>query len=134
MSKVPGSGNGRPGDFTGGGGLPVCTLFTILWDALADLLGTAATATLLKRAARRAAGRSPELGDLIIERQGLAYGYRCPSAWSHASAGTPFALRELIGELRPLLIEMTGQLVIRHLEEILELRERGLIASQEEEK
>lgn len=134
MRKVPGPGNGRRGDFTAVAGLPVCSLFAILWDALADLLGTAATATLLKRAARRAAARTPELAELSIERQGIAYGYRCPSGWSDASFGTPPALRELMDELHPLLIEMTGEIVIRHLEQILELRERGLIASQEEEK
>jgi hypothetical protein len=38
------------------------------WDALAELLGTAATATLLKRAAWRAAARSPELAELAIQR------------------------------------------------------------------
>jgi hypothetical protein len=107
-------------------------LFTILWGALADLLGTAATAVLLKRAARRAAARSPELAELVIQRQGLDYTYSCPTGWSGRSVGTPPALRDLIGELRPLLIEMTGQLVIKHLEEVLELRELLLLASQEE--
>jgi hypothetical protein len=34
----------------------------------------------------------------------------------------------------PLLVEMTGQIVIRHLEQILELRERDLFALQEERK
>jgi len=61
-------------------------LFTILWDALVALLGTAATATLLKRAARRAVARSPELAELIIRRQGLVY-YTCPIGWSGRSAG-----------------------------------------------
>ena len=104
-------------------------LFTILWDALADLLGPTATATLLKRAARRAVARSPELAELIIVRQGLAYTYTCPTGWSGRSVGTPPALRELIGELRPLLIEMTGPLVIKHLEQFRELRELLLLAA-----
>ena len=130
MSTAPGPGNGRA---TGGGpGLPVATLFTILWDGLADLLGTAATATLLRRAAKRAAIRSPELAGLAIERSGLAYRYSCPPAWNEPSSGVPPALRDLVGELRPLLIEMTGQVVIHHLEKILELRERGLFGLQEE--
>jgi hypothetical protein len=107
-------------------------LFTILWDALADLLGTATTAVLLKRAARRAVARSPELAELIILRQGLVYTYTCPTGWSGRPVGTPPALRELIGELRPLLIEMTGQLVIEHLKQFLELRELLLQAPQEE--
>jgi len=134
MSKVPGPGNGRLEGSTAGAELSVSDLFTILWDALADLLGTAATATLLKRAARRAAGRNPELAGLAIQREGLGYSYTCPSGWSGNSAGTPPALRDLISELRPLLIEMTGQLVIQHLEQIIELRERGLFAPQKERK
>lgn len=106
-------------------------LFTILWDALADLLGTAATAMLLKRAARRAAARSPELTELIIQLRGLVYTYTCPTGWSGRSVGPAPALRDLIGELRPLLIEMTGPLAIEHLEQFLELRELLLLAPQE---
>ena len=132
MSKAPGPGNGRSTD--GGPGLPVAALFTILWDALADLLGTAAAATLLRRASKRALGRSPELAGLTIERDGLAYSYVCPLAWNEPSSGVPLGLRELVAELRPLLIEMTGQVVIHHLEEVLELRERGLFGLQEEPK
>jgi hypothetical protein len=134
MIKVPGPGNGRLVGFTAAAELSVSGLFTILWDALADLLGTAATATLLKRAARRAQARSPELAELAIQRQGLTYSYTCPPGWSGMSGGTPPVLRELIGELRPLLIEMTGQLVIQSLERILELRELVLLAPQEEQK
>jgi hypothetical protein len=132
MIKVPGPGTGRLVGFPAGAELSVSALFTILWDALADLLGTAATATLLKRAARRAQARSPELAELAIQRQGLAYSYTCPPSWSGRSTGTPPALRDLIGELRPLLIEMTGQLVIQSLEQILELRALLLPEPQEE--
>jgi hypothetical protein len=132
MSKVSAPGSGLLGGLTSGAELSASALFTILWDALADLLGPAATATLLKRAARRAAARSPELAELVIQREGLVYSYICPSGWSGSSAGTPPVLRDLIGELRPLLIEMTGQLVIQHLERILELRK--LLAPQEERK
>ncbi len=134
MMKVPGPGNGGLDYLATGDELSVSALFTILWDALADLLGTAATAALLKRAARRAAVRSPELDELVIQRQGLAYGYTCPAGWSATSAEAPPALRDLIDELRPLLIEITGQLVLQHLEQVLELRERGLLEPQEERK
>ncbi len=116
------------------GEIPASTLFGLLWEALADLLGTAATATLLRRAARRGAMRDPELAELVVERQGLAWIYTCPPAWNAASAVHLHALRTLIGELRPILVEMTGQLVIRHLEQVPELRERGLLAPQEEPK
>jgi hypothetical protein len=99
MSRVPESGNGRPTGYAGAE-LSVAALFTILWDALADLLGTAATATLLKRAAYRAVARSPELAGLVIRRDGLIYRYSCPPAWNDKSEGTPLALCELVGELR----------------------------------
>ena len=134
MSKGPGPRSGRATEFAAGPELSVAALFTILWDALADLLGTAATATLLRRAAKRAVARSPELADLVIKRDGLIYRYACPPVWNDKSEGTSLALRELVGELQPLLIEMTGQIVIQHLEQILELRERGLFGLQEERK
>ena len=130
MSRAPGPGNGRSTE-TVGPGLSVEVLFAILWDALADLLGTAATATLIRRSAKLAVGRCPELSELAIQRDGLVWRYTCPPLWSEPSGGTPRALLELLTELRPLLIEMTGQIVIQHLEQILEFRERGLSGLQE---
>src|SRR5438105_5757664 len=133
MSKRRGPGSGRSTD-AARPGLSVAALFTILWDALADLLGTAAAATLVRRAAMRAASRNADLARLAIKRDGLAFRYSCPPAWNGPSSGVPPALRELVAELRPLLIEMTGQIVIQHLEQILELRERGLFGPPEERK
>jgi hypothetical protein len=132
MNGSPGSGNGRLDGFAVRSELSVAALFGVLWSALADLLGTAAAATLLNRAARRAAVRIPELSGLVIERKGLAYRYVCPAGWSEAFRDDTPALREVVGELRPLLIEMTGHLVVGHLEQIVELRERGLFAPQKE--
>ena len=103
----------------------------MLWEALADVLGTAATATVLRRAARRAAPRCPELAELAIQRENLEYLYTVPSAWKDPAEGTPPALRELVAELRPILIELTGQVVMRHLEQSPELRE--LLTPQEKE-
>ena len=76
----------------------------------------------------------PVLARLAIKRDGLRFRYSCPPAWNGPSSGVPPALRELVAELRPLLIEMTGQIVIQHLEQILELRERGLFGLPEERK
>jgi hypothetical protein len=109
-------------------GLSAAARFTILWESLADVLGTATAATLLKRAARRAATRSPQLARLVIQRDGLLYGYTLPPEWNHESGGMP-ALQELVTELRPILIELTGQVIIRHLDQFLELRE--LLAPRE---
>jgi hypothetical protein len=43
----------------------------------------------------------------------------------------PPALRELVAELRPLLVELTGPVVLRHLEQVRELRD--LISPQTQE-
>jgi hypothetical protein len=107
-------------------------LFTMLWDALADLLGTAAAATLLRRAARRAEPRNPELGELAIVREKLEYRYTVPPTWKDRTGGTQRALHHLVDELLPLLVELTGPVVVRHLAQIPELRERGLVPPQEE--
>jgi hypothetical protein len=116
-----------------GAELSSAALFTLLWDALADLLGVAAAAVLLRRAAHRAAPRNPELDGLAIVRENLEYRYTLPSAWNDGTEGTHHALRQLVGELLPLLVELTGPLVVRHLARIPELQQRGIIPPQEEE-
>lgn len=129
MNRAGVPGGARPSGDATATERSAAILFKILWEALADVLGTAAAATLLRRATRRAAPRCPELAELGIERENLEYRYTLPSAWKDPAEGTPPALRELVTELRPILIEMTGQVVIRHLEQFLELRE--LLAPQE---
>ena len=126
------SANGQRSHDHTGTELTSAALFTLLWDALADLLGTAATATLLRRAARRAALRDPELTEIAIVRENLEYRYTLPSAWDDWTGGTQRALLRLVGELLPLLVELTGPLVVNHLAQIPALRERGIIPPQEE--
>jgi hypothetical protein len=108
-------------------------LFAMLWEALSDVLGTSATAALLRRAARGATVRYPELDALVIVREDLEYRYAVPGAWDDRSGRTSPALRALVQELRPLLVEMTGAVVVSHLARIPELRERGLVFVPEEE-
>src|SRR5438477_10255208 len=48
-------------------------LFAFLWSALADTLGTAATAVLVRRSARGAA-----LDQLAVRREELEYAYTLP--------------------------------------------------------
>lgn len=112
---------------------PICArdLFTLVWHALADILGTAAAAALLRRAARRAAARSPELATLSITRDSLEYHYTLPATWSAPVAVPAPALCELINELCVLLVDLTGPVVIQRLEQIPELRDRGMIPRQE---
>jgi hypothetical protein len=101
-------------------------LFALLWDTLADVLGTSATAAILRRAARGASGRCPELAALTIVREELEYRYVVPGSWNARGGHTSAALRELVRELRPLLVEMTGAVVVAHLARVPELREGGL--------
>jgi hypothetical protein len=126
------SENGGPSRGGGNADLSSAALFTVLWDALADLLGTAAAAALLRRAARRAAPRNPELAELAIVRERLQYRYTLPSAWNDGPTDKWRALRHLVGELVPLLVELTGPVVVRHLAQIPQLRERGIVPPQEE--
>jgi hypothetical protein len=131
-------GSERPRGDGAGAGLTAAALFTLLWEGLADVLGTAATAVLVRRAARRAASRSPELAELAISRENLEYRFTLPRAWTEradaaaaAAAADAHALRELVGELRPLLVELTGPVVVGRLARIPELRERGIIPADE---
>jgi hypothetical protein len=129
---IQASGHERQGVWTPGTESSGLALFSLLWDALAELLGSAAAATLVKRAARRAAVRSPELADLSIRRLGSTYTYSCPSGWSRESVATPPALLDLWDELRPLLVEMTGLFVIRRLEAISDPGIRQCFVPREE--
>jgi len=103
-------------------------LFKLIWDSVAEVLGTTATATLLRRAAQRAMARSPELGEFTIVRTDAGYTYTLPRALVGKLEHTPVALRELVGELRPLLAELTGQIVVRRIEQIPGLQERGILS------
>jgi hypothetical protein len=132
MDRAMTSTNGQRSDGHASTELSSAALFTLLWDALADLLGTAATATLLRRAAGRAAPRDPELTEVAIVRENLEYRYTLPPAWDDWTGGTQRALEHLVEELLPLLVELTGPIAVNHLAQIPALRERGIIPPQEE--
>ena len=117
------------GDVPGGG----YRLFIVLWEALADILGTAAAATLMRRAAQRAVPRWPELAALSITRESLDYCYRVPSAWNDAAPDPPAALCDLTRELWSLLVDLTGPVVVTRLAQVPELRERGMVPPREEQ-
>jgi len=118
--------------------LDAAALFAIVWEALADVLGTAATAAIVRRAAGRAATDNPELIDIVIRREKLEYRYTLPHAWSHTvrvatpEERTPIAFRALIAEIGRLLVELTGTVFIGRLEQIPELCARGLLWRAEE--
>jgi hypothetical protein len=105
-------------------------LFVLLWTALSDVLGTAATATLLRRACKRAAVRAPVLEELFIVKTDLVYTFETPAAWNNDGDEPPDGLRALLVELRPLLTELTGPVLVRRLDSLTLFQERGLVAPQ----
>ncbi|MEO8185476.1 MAG: hypothetical protein ABI895_42245 [Deltaproteobacteria bacterium] len=114
-----------------GSELSAAELFGILWRGLADILGTAAAAALLRRAAQRALPRWPELAALCILRERLEYRYTLPSNWKSPVPKLPGALSALARELWPLLIDLTGSVVVQRLAQIPELREQGILPPAE---
>jgi hypothetical protein len=123
---------------TGDGDPDPAALFALVWEALAGVLGTAATAAIIRRAAGRAAAVSPDLIDVVIRRENLEYRYTLPHAWSQSDSAAmpggqaPVALRELVAETGRVLMELTGTVVVGRLEQIPELRARGLLWRPEE--
>jgi hypothetical protein len=110
-------------------------LFELLWETLADVLGTAASATLLRRAIKQAASQTPWSEPVIVARHGLEYEYRLPETWKQPGNEEAFgALRIVAAELRVLLVELTGPVVVRRLGRLAPFRERGIDFSDEEPK
>jgi hypothetical protein len=101
-------------------------LFELVWDTMADVLGTAATATLVRRSVKRAAGRTAELASLEVRREGFDYSYIVPAGWRDPSPGALEELRELSRELSPLLVELTGPVIVRRLGAIADLRRSAI--------
>jgi redox-sensitive bicupin YhaK (pirin superfamily) len=116
--NLPGSG---PSSGDGEARHSGAALFGMLWEALVDVLGSATAATLVGRAARRAQPRCPDLDEFAVVRIDQQYACSVPHSFDQ-TAGPPEALRALLNEIRPLLTQMTGQVVLRHLDQRPELR------------
>ncbi|MBA3458168.1 MAG: hypothetical protein H0T42_34120 [Deltaproteobacteria bacterium] len=104
-------------------------VFDRLRASLVEVIGTAATATFLRRAVRKAAGASPELLMLAITKEQLDYQYVVPEHWSSNGAGMP-ALVNLSTALEGLLLDLTGGVMIRRLGAIPLLRDAGLFRGE----
>jgi hypothetical protein len=107
-------------------------LFDLLWESLADVLGTAAAAILVRRAIKQAASKASQSESVIVARDGLDYKYRVPETWKQPGNEEALgALRALAAELRVLLVELTGPVVLRRLGRLAPFRERGIDFSDE---
>jgi hypothetical protein len=96
------------------------------------MLGTAAVAAIVRRATGRASAKSPELLELTVVHQDLDYRYTLPPIWSQHGPHGALALQALVAEIGRLLLELTGTVVVRRLEQIPELRAFGLVWRPEE--
>ena len=102
-------------------------LFDLLWESLADVLGTAATATLLRRAIKAAASRTSWSEPVIVTRNGLEYEYRLPETWKQTGNEEAVgALRVMVAELRVLLVELTGAVMVARLGRLAAFRKAGI--------
>lgn len=101
-------------------------LFELLWTGLLNVLGSAATATLLRRSAKALEKRTPNAQAVRITRVGLEYAYELPPDWQHPSSEALAALRDLVGELRPILFELTGDVILQRLDRIDAFEEAGI--------
>lgn len=110
-------------------------LFGLIWCRLATVLGTPATATLLRRAVRGAAQKRQDLdlSRVTIVREEVEYHYALPEAW-HTNAEEPrAALRFVVrDQLLPLLGELAGPVGTRLLDRVPELRRSGLVGAEAE--
>lgn len=99
-----------PEDRDAGGS--VREIYGLLHETLSDVIGRTATEVLLRRALRRAGSQDPELGALA--RKSAEGGAPVPW-WSDERRGMRH-LRAVMRELWPLLIEITGPVVVARLE------------------
>jgi len=107
-------------------------LFDLLWESLADVLGTAAAATLLRRAIKQAASRTSWSEPLLVAKNGLDYAYRLPETWKQPGNEEALgALQVVAAELRVLLVELTGAVVVRRLGRLASFRKWGIDFSGE---
>ncbi|HVT09915.1 MAG TPA: hypothetical protein VHO67_20775 [Polyangia bacterium] len=102
-------------------------LFALLWRSLSDLLGSATTATLLRRSKNAVARRLPSVGELAIDRERLEYRYTLPPAWAHAAGDGIAVIRALVDELRPLLMELTGAMILDQLDRVAGFHDNGIV-------
>lgn len=132
-ARRPGMG-GSPEPVTGAavGPLPAAEIFDAVWTALIEVLGTATAATLVRRAAKRAAATAPDLPSVVVNRNTVTYEVEIPAIWRRpGDARAWHSLRALFTELGFLLRELTGLVVTRRLERLPLIRDVGFSFDEE---
>ncbi|MEZ0228144.1 MAG: hypothetical protein ACAI25_05930 [Planctomycetota bacterium] len=109
------------------------SLFHLVWVALGELLGTSATAILMRRSVQRVATRDAAREYPVVVRKGLDYEYELPPSWTDAETAAEATLRDLIHELWPILQELTGSVVTSRLRAIDELVRCDMIPAEKSE-
>lgn len=87
-------------------------IYGLLHDTLSEVIGRTATEALMRRALRRASSQDPDLGALVRRS---AAGDAPTQWWSDERRGMRY-LGAVMRELWPLLIEITGPIVVARLE------------------
>lgn len=113
-------------------GCSAARLFDLVWETMVDVLGSAATATLVRRSVKRAASRRRDLDDLIVSRAGFNYCYQVPDSWRECRPEPVASVRELARELSPLLVELTGPVIVRRLRAIPDLQRCEVLFQERE--
>lgn len=93
-------------------GRAVPEIYDVLQETLSEVIGRTATEALLRRALRRAISQDPDLGRLARRN---ADGGAPVEWWNDGRGGTRY-LGAVMRELWPLLIEITGPVVVARLE------------------
>lgn len=102
-------------------------LFDALWAALTDVIGPTAAATLLQESIRRARRSHPGVDDVAIVQRQFEYTYTVPPAWKTTDSAPRQRFQAIVDELWPLLVGLTGTLVVRRLSAVPQLVECGVI-------
>jgi hypothetical protein len=102
-------------------------LFDAMWTSLVDMLGPTATATLIERSVKRARAKQDNLEHPVIVREQFTYRHRTPPSWSGDTDLASTGFQAVVAELLPLLVELTGTVVVRRLREVPILERCGVI-------
>jgi DNA-binding CsgD family transcriptional regulator len=90
----------------------VRAIYGLLHETLSEVIGRTATEALLRRALRRAGAKDPELGALV---RNSAEGSAPVQWWTDDRRGMRY-FGTIMRELWPLLIEITGPVIVARLE------------------